>query len=135
MTKDRRGEGGKLSRRTRNITEHSELTADEYNMLIPLAIRVLGRLRSENVITLDVEQGAHVTVYDLAGKGDWKSIFCDLGVGPMVKISWKQTLAEERDKYKSKISEGTMTEEDEENYKNLRAICKAYTVATNISII
>lgn len=127
--------GGQKSRRARVLTKNSKLRPDEINVLIPLGIRALGTLRLNGVIQLDKEQLAHVDLYESAGHNRWVYIFSDCGVGPSIQLSWSAVLSNEIANYKNRINAGEeLSDEDEDRYRIIRNLAKAFTVATGYPV-
>lgn len=127
--------GGYMSRRSRRIKRGERLRNDEYNELVPLAIRALGTLRLNGIIAVDVEQKNHVTVYERVSKHDWEYIFSDCGVGPAIEVAWIAVLGNELAQYKEKVSSSMatgnkLTEEESNRYRIIRNLAAALEVAT-----
>lgn len=133
--------GGYLSKRARFIDINDPLRSDEMNELLKLGIRVLGTMRMNGIIDIDVEQKNHVTLYEKAGEGDWKYIFTDCGVGASIKVVWMTVLSAEMDDYRSlskkRFEENTkpiLTKDESNRYRIIRNLVRAFELASGIEV-
>ena len=134
--------GGYMSKNARTVKPEDKMRPDEINELIRLGLKALAMLRAEGAIELDVEQANHVTLYTKAGEGDWVYIMTDCGVGPMIRITWREVLAQESRKYKTllkkRITENEkpyLTDEEADRYRVIRNLVKAFESVTDLEVL
>ena len=128
--------GGANSRRTRIIDPEEPLREDEMDVLLSLAKRVSRRAHLEGHISIGAEQRTHIVIMDLGAQDDWKKLLTDIKyIGTELTKKYRKTiLGEELSACTHRAASLEEDNADKEYFKNLRAVCKAYELATGDKI-